>query len=393
MGMDVWNLNSDDRAVIRKNNVGIIYQQQNWIKALNVLGNVALIGSLLGYDKEKAESLAMEKLEIVEMTHRAEYKPYELSSGEQQRINLARSLMSSPSIIIADEPTGSLDVKNGLKVMNILKDLAKGGKTILMVTHNPEYFAFADRVLFMLDGRIRKDVKVNKENVDELKRRINEDIEAFIDEAESGEKEEPIKAPNPILYEEELPKGKEKILQLLDCLRFLVVFTFLMLLILVLFVPAYILEKFIFRKSNISEKVSKLIVRIFKKLEGNRKNLVNTINSWELGEISLRHLLENRARTLITVLGMGVGIGFITFLLSLGYGLESLVIEEIAEIEERRQVSINPVVGSEVVLDKERLNIISTMEGIENAYPLVNVATTLFYEGSQTDVVAYGRYL
>lgn len=390
MGMDVWNLNSDDRAVIRKNNIGIIYQQQNWIKALNVLENVALIGSLLGYGKEKSESLAMEKLQIVEMTHRAGYKPYELSSGEQQRINLARSLMSCPSIIIADEPTGSLDVKNGLKVMNILKDLAKGGKTILMVTHNPEYFPFADRVLFMLDGRIRKDVKVNKENVDELKRRINEDIEAFIDDAENGEKEEPIKAPNPILFEEELPKGKEKLLQLLGCLKFLVVFTFLMLLILVLYVPTYILEKLFFRKRNLSEKVSKILIKIFNKLEGKRKNLVDTINSWELGEISLRHLMENKSRTLITVLGMGVGIGFITFLLSLGYGLENLVIGEIAEIEERRQVSVNPVVGSDVVLDEERMNIISTTNGIENAYPLINVATTLFYEGSQTDVVAYG---
>ena len=333
---------------------------------------------------------AMEKLQVVEMTHRADYKPYELSSGEQQRINLARSLMSNPSIIIADEPTGSLDVKNGLKVMNILKELAKGGKTILMVTHNPEYFAFADRVLFMLDGRIRKDVKVNKENVDELKRRINEDIEAFIDEAESGKKEEPIKAPSPVLYEEDLPKGREKFLQFLDCFKFLIVFTFLMLLILLFFVPAYILERLFFRKKNLSEKVSKLIIKIFKKLEGDRKNLVDSINSWELGEISLSHLMENKSRTLITVLGMGVGIGFITFLLSLGYGLENLVIGEIAEIEERRQVSINPVVGSEVVLDEERLNIISTTEGVGDAYPLINVATTVFYEGSQTDVVAYG---
>ena len=118
--------------------------------------------------------------------------------------------------------------------------------------------------------------------------------------------------------------------------------------------------------------------------------MVDSINSWELGEISLSHLMENKSRTLITVLGMGVGIGFITFLLSLGYGLENLVIGEIAEIEERRQVSINPVVGSEVVLDEERLNIISTTEGVGDAYPLINVATTVFYEGSQTDVVAYG---
>jgi ABC-type lipoprotein export system ATPase subunit len=97
MGMNLWELNSDDRAVIRKSNVGIIYQQQNWVKSLSVVENVAVVGSLLGMKKEEAEALAREKLEIVGMTHRADYKPYELSSGEQQRISLARSLMSQPS--------------------------------------------------------------------------------------------------------------------------------------------------------------------------------------------------------------------------------------------------------------------------------------------------------
>lgn len=390
MGMDIWNLNSDDRAVIRKSNVGIIYQQQNWLKSLNVLENVALIGSLLGYDKERAEALALEKLKIVEMTHRAQYRPYELSSGEQQRISLARSLMSNPSIIVADEPTGNLDVKNGLKVMNILKELAKGGKTILMVTHNPEYFEFADRVLFMLDGRIRKDVKVTKENVGELKRRIIEDIEVFIDEAENGKKEAPIKAPNPVMYQEELPKGKAKFSQILESMKFVTVFTFSMFLLLLLYVPAYILEKLFFREKNLSERASSLIIKIFNKLEGKKKGIQASINSWDLGAISLSHLMEKKSRTLITVLGVGVGIGFITFLLSLGYGLENLVVGEIAEIEEMRQVSVNPVVGSEVILDEERYSLISTMQGVDDVHPLINVATTVFYEESQTDVVAYG---
>ncbi|MDD2270532.1 MAG: ABC transporter permease, partial [Candidatus Dojkabacteria bacterium] len=329
-------------------------------------------------------------LKIVEMTHRAQYRPYELSSGEQQRISLARSLMSNPSIIVADEPTGNLDVKNGLKVMNILKELAKGGKTILMVTHNPEYFEFADRVLFMLDGRIRKDVKVTKENVGELKRRIIEDIEVFIDEAENGKKEAPIKAPNPVMYQEELPKGKAKFSQILESMKFVTVFTFSMFLLLLLYVPAYILEKLFFRKKNLSERASSLIIKIFNKLEGKKKGIQASINSWDLGAISLSHLMEKKSRTLITVLGVGVGIGFITFLLSLGYGLENLVVGEIAEIEEMRQVSVNPVVGSEVILDEERYSLISTMQGVDDVHPLINVATTVFYEESQTDVVAYG---
>jgi ABC-type lipoprotein export system ATPase subunit/ABC-type antimicrobial peptide transport system permease subunit len=390
MGMDIWNLNSDDRAVIRKSNIGIIYQQQNWVKALNVIENVSLIGSLLGYDHEEARKLAMEKLELVGMTHRAGYKPYELSSGEQQRISLARSLMSDPSIIIADEPTGNLDVKNGIKVMDILKNLVKDGKTILMVTHNPEYFEFADRVLFMLDGRIMKDVKVTEENVNKLKKEIVDEIASFVDEAEKGKKETVLNAPDPAVYQEELPKGKDKFVQLLDSIKFVLVFTFSMFLLLLLYIPAYILQKLFFKKSKLSERANDLIIKIFNKLEGKRKDIQPSIKSWDLGEISLNHLMEKKSRTLITILGVGVGIGFITFLLSLGYGLENLVINEIAEIEEMRQVTVNPVVGSEVVLDDERYELIKNVDGVENTYPLINVATTVFFGDSQTDVVAYG---
>lgn len=198
MDVDIWKLNSDERAGLRKSNVGIIYQQQNWIKALNVLDNVALVGRLLGYEKSKAEALGMEKLKLVGMTHRAGYKPYELSSGEQQRISLARSLMSEPSLIIADEPTGNLDVKSGVKVMNTLKDLSKEGKTVLMVTHSLEYFEFADRVLFMLDGCIRKDVKIKDVDVNEMKIKIAEDIEAFIGESKEKKNQKIVKGPAPV---------------------------------------------------------------------------------------------------------------------------------------------------------------------------------------------------
>lgn len=390
MGMKLWELNSDDRAVIRKSNVGIIYQQQNWVKSLSVIENVSIVGSLLGMSKEEAKNLAMEKLKIVGMTHRADYKPYELSSGEQQRISLARSLMSKPSLIIADEPTGSLDVKSGQKVMKLLRGLAEEGKTVLMVTHNPEYLEFADRVLFMLDGRIRKDVVVKDQDVNEMKIKIVEDLEAFIAETEKGKVEEEGKAPNPVPYKEELPKGRDKLMQFLDCMKFVFVFTISMFLLLALFLPAYILEKLILKKSDLSSKASNLILKIFNKLEGKKKGLQASISSWDLGEISLSYLMEKKSRTLITVLGVGVGIGFITFLLSLGYGLESLVIEEVAEIEEMRQVIVNPVVGSEVVVDEENFEIISGIDGVEDTHPLVNIATTVYYGDSQTDIVAYG---
>jgi ABC-type lipoprotein export system ATPase subunit/ABC-type antimicrobial peptide transport system permease subunit len=389
-GMEIWNLNSDDRAVIRKSDIGIVYQQQNWLKSLNVLENVAVIGSLLGVDKHKAEDIAMEKLKLVGMTHRAKYKPYELSSGEQQRISLARALMSDPSLIIADEPTGNLDVKSGLIIMNILKDLSKAGKTILTVTHNPEHFEFADRILFMIDGRIRKNINVTKDNIDEIKKGAVEEIEKFVEGTEKGEIEEKEKAPKPVPYVEEPSKGKDKIKHALDSLKFLAVYTLSMLLLLLLYIPAYILDKIFLKKGKLSSRARDFIIKIFNVSEGRKQGIVASINSWELGEISLSYLMEKKSRTIITVLGIGVGIGFITFLLSIGYGLEGLVIDEIAEIEEMRQVTVNPVVGSKVVLDEENYEIISNIDGVKDVHPLINVATTVYYKDSQTDIVAYG---
>jgi ABC-type lipoprotein export system ATPase subunit/ABC-type lipoprotein release transport system permease subunit len=391
MGMDVWKLNSDDRAVIRKSNVGIIYQQQNWIKSLSVIENVSIVGSLLGMSKEEAAQAAREKLNLVGMTHRTNYKPYELSSGEQQRISLARSLMSDPTLIVADEPTGSLDIKSGLKVMRILQDLATQGKTVLMVTHNPEYFEFADRVLFMIDGKIRKDIVIKDSDVKEMRRRVAEDLDSFINEVQAGEViPDEKQAPEPVKHSEECGNKCNKFKNFLDSAKFVTVFTFSMLLMLILFVPSYILEKLFFRKSELSTKVSDLIIKIFNKLEAKKEGVQKSISSWDIGEISLSYLMVKRSRTLITVLGVGVGIGFITFLLSIGYGLENLVVNEIAEIEQMRQVIIDPVVGGEVDIDEERYGLISNKSGVKEQYPLINVATTAYYGDSQTDLVAYG---
>jgi ABC-type lipoprotein export system ATPase subunit/ABC-type lipoprotein release transport system permease subunit len=391
MGMDVWKLNSDDRAVIRKSNVGIIYQQQNWIKSLSVIENVSIVGSLLGMSKEEAAQAAREKLNLVGMTHRTNYKPYELSSGEQQRISLARSLMSDPTLIVADEPTGSLDIKSGLKVMRILQDLATQGKTVLMVTHNPEYFEFADRVLFMIDGKIRKDIVIKDSDVKEMRRRVAEDLDSFINEVQAGEViPDDKQAPIPVKHSEECGNKCNKFKNFLDSAKFVTVFTFSMLLMLILFVPSYILEKLFFRKSELSTKVSDLIIKIFNKLEAKKEGVQKSISSWDIGEISLSYLMVKRSRTLITVLGVGVGIGFITFLLSIGYGLENLVVNEIAEIEQMRQVIIDPVVGGEVDIDEERYGLISNKSGVKEQYPLINVATTAYYGDSQTDLVAYG---
>ena len=390
MGMKIWELDSDDRAVIRKKNIGIIYQQQNWVKSLNVIDNVALIGTLLGKSRLESREIAKEKLEIVGMLHRAEYKPYELSSGEQQRISLARSLMSNPALLIADEPTGNLDVKTGIKVMNIFKKLAEDGKTILMVTHNIESLDYADRILFMLDGQIRKDIEVKNEDINYIKTQINKDLEAFIQEIQDDKKDEQVKAPEPVPYKDYITKKRFNLKNFVESFWYNFVFLISMILLFSLFLPVYFVEYILFKKYVLSEKIKKFIMKVFNLLENRKKKINNSISSWDLGQISLGHLMEKKSRTLITVLGMGIGIGFITFLLSIGYGIENLVINEMLRIEEMRQVLVSPIVSSEIILDDEKLNLIKSVDGVKEIYPLISVATTIFYADSQMDVVAHG---
>lgn len=147
--------NEDDRSNIRKQLVGMVYQQPNWIKSLKVVENVAFPLVLLGYEKPEARQKALEVLKAVSMADWAEYFPTELSSGQQQRIALARSLINDPKIIIADEPTGNLDYESGQEMMQLLYDVnQKQGKTIIMVTHDLEYMKFAKTAVRMLDGQI-----------------------------------------------------------------------------------------------------------------------------------------------------------------------------------------------------------------------------------------------
>lgn len=391
MDMDIWNLNSDERAVIRKNSIGIVYQQQNWISALNVLENIAFIGNLIGYSKEKSEKLAQEKLKLVGMSHRSFYRPTELSVGEQQRISLARALMSDPPLIVADEPTGNLDIKTGLKIMNIFKKLAKDGKTILMVTHNIGALNFADRVLLMIDGRLLRDFKIKKGSVDIVKNKILKDMETFIQDIEENQNKNSNNAPPVRKYDDRILLSKKNIIKnFLSSLWYNVTFTISMIFLLFFYIPSLLLERKIFKKSHFSSKIKNIIKNIFNRLQYTKKHVTDSISNWDLGEISLSHLIEKKSRTLITVLGMGLGIGFITFLLSIGYGLEKLVISEIAKLEQRRQITVAPVFGSEIILDNERYQLIKDVDGVSKIYPLVNIATTLYYKDSQTDIVAYG---
>jgi len=158
LGQDLYTQwNEDERANLRKQNIGMVYQQPRWIRALNVIENVAFPLSLLGGEKAAGLSKAMEVLKLVGMTEWAKYLPSELSSGQQQKIALSRALITSPDILITDEPTGNLDYESGQELMKLLADLnQKTNKTFLMVTHDLEYIKFAKTAVEMFDGQLKQ---------------------------------------------------------------------------------------------------------------------------------------------------------------------------------------------------------------------------------------------
>lgn len=148
------HLDEDGRAIMRKKTIGMVYQQPNWIKSLSVLGNVAFPLLLNGVDQETAYRTALQKLRDISMADWAEYRPNELSSGQQQKVALARGVSTNPRLIIADEPTGNLDYKSGIELMELLTALNREGKTIVMVTHDLDYLSYATVAVEMLDGKI-----------------------------------------------------------------------------------------------------------------------------------------------------------------------------------------------------------------------------------------------
>lgn len=156
-------ITEDQRSQFRKKHIGMIYQQPNWIRSLTVLENVAFPLSLLGIEKEQRTTSAFSMLEKVNMVDWASYLPTELSSGQQQKVALARALITDPEIIIADEPTGNLDFESGQELMQILTKLnVEQNKTIVMVTHDLEYLKYAKNTVKMIDGKIVNEYKDNE---------------------------------------------------------------------------------------------------------------------------------------------------------------------------------------------------------------------------------------
>lgn len=153
-GEEIAQRSENELVDLRKHNIGFIFQNFNLIDDLSVQENVDLPLLYLGIPKKERREKVEKALALVGLESRAKHKPQELSGGQQQRVAVARSVVGEPKLILADEPTGNLDTKNGNDVMNMLHTLKSNGTTILMVTHAPEHGARADRVIEMLDGEV-----------------------------------------------------------------------------------------------------------------------------------------------------------------------------------------------------------------------------------------------
>jgi len=153
-GKEVEDLSLSDRTRIRNREIGFIFQAFNLIGDLTVYENVELPLTYRGMPATERKQRVQESLERVGMSHRMKHYPSQLSGGQQQRVAVARALVGRPAILLADEPTGNLDSKNGEAVMSLLRDLHQEGATICMVTHDPRYAEFADRTVHLFDGRV-----------------------------------------------------------------------------------------------------------------------------------------------------------------------------------------------------------------------------------------------
>jgi putative ABC transport system ATP-binding protein len=153
-GHDVSTLDDDALSEMRLRHLGFVFQSFNLIQALTVQKNIELPLYYLGWDAEESAARAQQLAERVGLSQRLEHRPTELSGGQMQRVAIARALANDPHLILADEPTGNLDSSTGVQIMQLLGELHKEGKTIIMVTHEPDIAEYAQVRLHMRDGRV-----------------------------------------------------------------------------------------------------------------------------------------------------------------------------------------------------------------------------------------------
>lgn len=151
-GESISGMSENQLALLRSKKIGFVFQEFNLINSMNAWQNVALPMIFRGVKPAERKKRAKELLQKVGLGDRADHRPSELSGGQRQRVSIARSLANDPDIVLADEPTGNLDTKTGEKIMKLLEDLNDRGKTIVMVTHDPNDAEYADRIVEIVDG-------------------------------------------------------------------------------------------------------------------------------------------------------------------------------------------------------------------------------------------------
>jgi putative ABC transport system ATP-binding protein len=159
-GTDISSLKEKDLTQLRKGSIGFVFQNFNLIDELNVFDNVELPLLFLRMKSSERRKKVEDVLQRMKIGHRARHFPQQLSGGQQQRVAIARAVVANPGLILADEPTGNLDTKNGIEVMNLLTELNQEGTTILMVTHSDRDAGFAHRTVFLMDGQVVPENKV-----------------------------------------------------------------------------------------------------------------------------------------------------------------------------------------------------------------------------------------
>ena len=153
-GDEVTGRTEDDLARMRRRHIGIVFQFFNLLEGMSVLENVALPAIVAGSKRKQAETRARDLLDLLGLSDKAKAAPGVLSGGQRQRLAIARALANEPTLVLADEPTGALDSEGGAEVMELFRRLHAGGQTILLVTHDDDVAAAADRIVHMVDGRI-----------------------------------------------------------------------------------------------------------------------------------------------------------------------------------------------------------------------------------------------
>ena len=154
LGQEVGDLKEKERTRVRKGKLGFVFQSFNLIDELNVYENVELPLTYLGIKASERRRMVEDILKRMNISHRAKHFPQQLSGGQQRRVAIARAVVTNPKLILADEPTGNLDSKNGAEVMNLLTELNREGTTIIMVTHSQHDASFAHRTIHLFDGSV-----------------------------------------------------------------------------------------------------------------------------------------------------------------------------------------------------------------------------------------------